>query len=77
MQFYCVKCRQREEGEDLQEVQMKNGKQAFKAFCPVCGSAMFKIGGIAYTHTFKDMDFITETMMSDLYISIKNNLWLY
>lgn len=43
--FYCVKCRQKREGTNVQEVTMKNGKKAKKATCEVCGTTMFRIGG--------------------------------
>ncbi|HLD11335.1 MAG TPA: DUF5679 domain-containing protein [Patescibacteria group bacterium] len=44
--MYCVKCRAKREVDDakVQKVTMKNGKPASKATCPVCGTAMFKIG---------------------------------
>lgn len=42
--FYCVKCREKREGKDIQKVTMKNGKPARKAVCEVCGTTMFRIG---------------------------------
>ncbi|KKP50591.1 MAG: hypothetical protein UR41_C0005G0007 [Candidatus Woesebacteria bacterium GW2011_GWA1_33_33] len=36
--MYCVKCRTKREGKDAQAVTMKNGKQATKAVCEVCGT---------------------------------------
>jgi hypothetical protein len=42
--MYCVKCRAKREGKDVQEVTMKNGKPATKGVCEVCGTAMYKIG---------------------------------
>ena len=45
MQMYCVKCRTKRDAENVQAVTMKNGKQASKGVCPVCGTSMFKIGG--------------------------------
>jgi hypothetical protein len=42
--MYCVKCRQKREISDAEKVTMKNGKPAMKGKCPVCGTAMFKIG---------------------------------
>ena len=44
MQIYCVKCRAKKEVEKFEQVTMKNGKPAMKGKCPVCGTAMFKIG---------------------------------
>ncbi|KKQ49000.1 MAG: hypothetical protein US67_C0020G0014 [Candidatus Woesebacteria bacterium GW2011_GWD1_38_10] len=43
--MYCVKCRAKREGKDIQEVTMKNGKKAKKGKCEVCGTTMFRIGG--------------------------------
>lgn len=43
--MYCVKCRAKREGKDVQDVTMKNGKKAKKAKCEVCGTTMFRIGG--------------------------------
>ncbi|QQS39598.1 hypothetical protein IPM62_05900 [Candidatus Woesebacteria bacterium] len=43
--MYCVKCREKREGKDLEPYTMKNGKKATKATCEVCGTKMFKIGG--------------------------------
>jgi NAD-dependent SIR2 family protein deacetylase len=44
--MYCVKCRTKRDAENVEEVTMKNGKKAAKGKCPVCGTSMFKIGGI-------------------------------
>jgi len=43
--FYCVKCRTKRNGKNVQKVTMKNGKPARKATCEVCGTTMFRIGG--------------------------------
>ena len=45
--MYCVKGRQKRDAQDVQEVTMKNGKKAAKGKCPVCGTSMFRIGGVA------------------------------
>ncbi|PIT92939.1 MAG: hypothetical protein COU06_02680 [Candidatus Harrisonbacteria bacterium CG10_big_fil_rev_8_21_14_0_10_38_8] len=45
MEAYCVKCRAKQNMVDAQEVTMKNGRQAMKGKCPVCGTGMFKITG--------------------------------
>ena len=42
---YCVKCKEKREVKDPQQITMKNGKPAVKGTCPVCGTSMFKIGG--------------------------------
>lgn len=44
MQMYCVKCRQKREAKDVQNVVMKNGKDAVKGVCTVCGTGMYRIG---------------------------------
>lgn len=41
---YCVKCKEKREMKDAQEIKMKNGKPAVQGICPVCGTKMFKIG---------------------------------
>lgn len=41
--MYCVKCREQREGKGVQEVTIKNGKKALRAFCEICGTTMFKI----------------------------------
>jgi len=47
MQAYCVKCREKKEIADAQEVEMKGkgGKtrRAMKGRCPNCGTVMFRI----------------------------------
>jgi len=45
LMMYCVKCRAKREGKDVEDVTMKNGKKAKKGKCEVCGTTMFKIGG--------------------------------
>ncbi|MFI5265233.1 MAG: DUF5679 domain-containing protein [Candidatus Levyibacteriota bacterium] len=42
--MYCVKCRAKRDDDAAVKVTMKNGKPAMKGKCPVCGTAMFKIG---------------------------------
>ncbi len=44
MQMYCVKCRQKRDANDVQQVTMKNGKPATQGVCSVCGTKMYKIG---------------------------------
>ena len=43
--MYCVKCREKREVDNPEQVTMKNGKKALRGTCPVCGTKMFKIGG--------------------------------
>jgi hypothetical protein len=44
MEGYCVKCKEKREIQDAQEITMKNGKPAVQGTCPVCGTKIFKIG---------------------------------
>ena len=41
---YCMKCKQKQNMIDEEEVIMKNGRKATKGICPVCGTKMFRIG---------------------------------
>jgi uncharacterized protein DUF5679 len=41
---YCVKCKEKREMKDAQQVTMKNGRPAMQGTCPVCGTKIFKIG---------------------------------
>jgi NAD-dependent SIR2 family protein deacetylase len=40
---YCVKCKEKREMAEAQEVEMKNGRKAMKGKCPVCGTGMYSI----------------------------------
>ena len=40
---YCVKCREKREMKDEEEVTMKNGRPAVQGICPVCGTKLFRI----------------------------------
>ena len=42
---YCVKCKDKREMSEAQEVTMKNGRRAMKGKCPNCGTGMYKILG--------------------------------
>ncbi len=39
-----MKCREKREMKDPQQVTMKNGRPATQGTCPVCGTKIFKIG---------------------------------
>ena len=41
---YCVKCRAKREMKGATKVTMRNGKLATKGTCPVCGTALYRIG---------------------------------
>lgn len=45
-QMYCVKCRQKRDAQNVQNVTLKNGKPAASGTCSVCGTKMFRIGGV-------------------------------
>ena len=40
---YCVKCKAKKEMKDEQAVVMKNGRNAVKGKCSICGTGMYKI----------------------------------
>ncbi|MFZ2187427.1 MAG: DUF5679 domain-containing protein [Candidatus Moraniibacteriota bacterium] len=42
---HCMKCKEKREMKDTEEVEMKNGRKAMKGLCTVCGTKMFKILG--------------------------------
>lgn len=42
---YCVKCKQKKEMKNEQNVTLKNGRKAVKGKCSSCGTSMFKILG--------------------------------
>jgi len=43
---YCVKCKAKREMKGGESVTMKNGRKATRGICPVCGTRMFRIGGL-------------------------------
>ena len=45
MEGYCVKCKVKQEISEGQVVTLKNGRQATKGKCPVCGTGMYRIMG--------------------------------
>lgn len=47
MEGYCVKCKEKREIKNSNEVTMKNGRKAMKGECPNCGTGMFRILGKA------------------------------
>ncbi|MDP9368345.1 MAG: DUF5679 domain-containing protein [Chloroflexota bacterium] len=42
---YCVKCREKREIQDPEEVTMKNGRNAIQGKCGVCGTKLFRMVG--------------------------------
>ena len=41
----CVKCREKREMIEAEEVTMKNGRKAMQGKCPECGTKLFRILG--------------------------------
>ena len=44
MEAYCLKCREKREISNPEEVTLKNGRPATKGDCPACGTKVFRIG---------------------------------
>ena len=44
MTGYYLKCREGREIQNAQQVTMKNGREATRGTCGVCGTTMFRIG---------------------------------
>ncbi len=42
LEAYCVKCKQKRPMQNPQEVVTKNGRRAMEAFCPTCGTRLFR-----------------------------------
>jgi hypothetical protein len=42
---YCLKCREKREMQDPQEVTLKNGREAMQGTCAVCGTKITVMGG--------------------------------
>ena len=40
---YCVKCREKVEMTDEEDIVMRNGKKAIKGKCTNCGTELFRI----------------------------------
>ena len=47
VQGRCMKCKERREMKDSEEVTMKNGMRAAKGKCKVCNTGMYRILGKA------------------------------
>ena len=44
MEAYCLKCRDKREISNPEQVTLKNGRPATKGDCPTCGTKVFRIG---------------------------------
>ena len=42
--IYCFKCRTKTESNDVQQVVLKNGRDAVRAVCAVCQTRKFRMG---------------------------------
>ena len=42
--IYCFKCRTKTESNDLEQVVLKNRRDATRAVCAVCGTRKFRLG---------------------------------
>ena len=42
--IYCFKCREMTNSSDVEQVTMKNGREAVRSTCFVCGCRKFRIG---------------------------------
>jgi hypothetical protein len=45
MQGYCLKCREKREMQDANEVTLKNGRAAIQGACQICGTKITVMGG--------------------------------
>ncbi len=45
MQGYCLKCREKREMQDVQQITLKNGREAQQGTCAVCGTKITVMGG--------------------------------
>ena len=44
MEAYCLKCREKREMTNPEQVTLKNGRPATKGDCPACGTKVYRIG---------------------------------
>ncbi len=44
MEAYCLKCRDKREITNPEQVTLKNGRPATKGDCPACGTKVYRIG---------------------------------
>ena len=56
MQGYCMKCREKREMQDAQEVTLKNGRAAMQGTCAVCGTKITVMGGAKGAATVAESD---------------------
>jgi len=43
MEARCMKCKKQVDVENSEQIVMKNGKQALKGMCCICGTKVFRI----------------------------------
>ena len=46
LQIYCFKCREKTGSDRVEQVVMKNGRDAVVSVCAACGTKKFRIGKI-------------------------------
>ena len=44
MEAYCLKCREKREITNPEQVTLKNGRPATRGDCPTCGTKVYRIG---------------------------------
>ena len=44
MEAYCVKCREKREIQNPEQITFKNGRPATRGTCSVCSTKIFRIG---------------------------------
>ena len=44
MEAYCLKCRDKREITNPEQVTLKNGRPATRGDCPTCGTKVYRIG---------------------------------
>ena len=42
--YYCMRCKAKTESNSVEQIVMKNGKDAVSSLCAVCGTKKFCIG---------------------------------
>lgn len=56
MQGYCLKCREKRDMVDAQEIKLKNDRPAMQGKCAVCGTKITVIGGKKAAEKIEESD---------------------
>lgn len=51
IEAYCLKCRERREVKEAEQVTLKNGRPATRGKCALCAGTVFRIGSMASATT--------------------------